>query len=525
MDNDSNNNNNNHTDINIPAPAKMHSKNSVQIELEPMEFREPSPLLQQTSIPSSQGDDIPKEEQEEDVDPKLAQRVKRKLDFYILPLMSSVYFFATMGKSDLGNAKVAGLSDELKLSPGDYSNAGTVFLVATIIFQLPGTLLIKKIQPNRQFSGAMLTWGFVTVMTVLIKNNTQLLALRFLIGAAEAFVQGGTFYLSFWYQYSEFATRGAVVASMSTIAGAFNGLIGYAITKDLDGVNGWRAWRWIFLIEGIVPIACSFVVLFLLPSSPSSLKWGFSEAEKQHIIRRSARSHNTSEPSVKFNQIWKVLLDLHFWLFILVSCGGAFCSSSLSNFLPDIIAGFGYSDVNAQLFSTIVYACGCVGILFFSRIADKTNARGLVLAASTVGAVIGYAVLIWVTNRNVRFAATCLVAFSVFPNSVLQLTWAAMSFVGYTRRGSVLAFFNIFPHLFAISGTQAYQDPPYYSIGNGVALAMSIMMFLSSLGLRWYLGFLNNKKRANQFSDEANELRKKSIEELGDHHPDFYYTL
>ena len=49
--------------------------------------------------------------------------------------------------------------DELQLSPGDFSNAATVLLVATIVFQLPGTLLIKKIHPNRQFSGAMLVVG------------------------------------------------------------------------------------------------------------------------------------------------------------------------------------------------------------------------------------------------------------------------------------------------------------------------------------------------------------------------------
>ncbi|KAI1375289.1 putative pantothenate transporter [Hypoxylon crocopeplum] len=500
----------------------MASKSTDKIEVEPVEYRDPT-LLIPTSTPSSQGD-VAKEDEEEEVDPKLARRVKWKLDLFILPLMSSVYFFATMGKSDLGNAKIAGLTEELNLSPGDYSNAATMFLVSTVIFQLPGTLLIKKIHPNRQFSGAMMTWGFLTAMTLLVTNSGSLLALRFLIGGAEAFVQGGVFYLSFWYQYSEYATRGAIVSSMSTLAGAFNGLIAYAIVKDLDGANGWRAWRWIFLIEGIVPIAFSFVVLFLLPSSPQHLKWGFTEEEKKHIIQRSARAHNTAEPRIKYTQIWKVMLDLHFWLFILISCGGSFCQSSLSNFLPDLIAGFGYDDVNAQLFTTIVYVCGCVGILFFSRIADKTNARGLTMAASTVGAVIGYAVLIWVKHRDVRFAATCLVAFSIFPNSVLQLTWGTMSFIGYTRRGSVLAFFNIFPHLFAISGNQAYQDPPYYSIGNAASLGMSIMMLVSSVILRWYLGYLNDKKKANQFSQHAAEMREKSIEDIGDHHPDFYYT-
>lgn len=251
---------------------------------------------------------------------------------------------------------------------------------------------------------------------------------------ARFLTQNSSIDLSFWYQYSEFATRGAVLASMSTIAGAFNGMIAYAIDNGLDGVNGWRAWRWIFLIEGIAPMVFSLVVFFFLPSSPQHLKYGFTEEEKQHIIQRSAKAHNTGEGGVQFKQIWKVLLDGHFWLFMLASCGGSFCQSSLSNFLPDIIQGFGYSDVNAQLFTIIVYVSGCVGIILFSRIADKTNARGIVQAVSLIPAVIGYAVLIWVTNKQVRFAATCFIAFSIFPSTVLQMSWAAMSFVGYTRR-------------------------------------------------------------------------------------------
>lgn len=90
-----------------------------------------------------------------------------------------------------------------------------MFLVSYVIFQLPGTLLIKKIRAPVQFCGAMLTvtwhlsktagkslangsihcvqWGVLTVLTILVKSSGQLIAMRFLIGAAEAFVQGGAF--------------------------------------------------------------------------------------------------------------------------------------------------------------------------------------------------------------------------------------------------------------------------------------------------------------------------------------------
>lgn len=461
---------------------------------------------------------------DDDVSLVLNSRLKWKLDLFILPIISLVYFFAQMGRSDLANAKVAGLSDELTLSPRDYSNAATVLLVAYVVFQLPGTLLIKQIGPARQFAGAMIFWGAVTTATVAIHDKGELFALRFLIGAAEAFVQGGVFYLSFWYQYRELATRGAIFYSMSTLAGAFNSLIAYGIVKDMDGLRGWKAWRWIFLIEGVMPCVAAFLVLFLLPDSPETLRLGFTAEEKDLAIRRSRRAHNTSEARLELKKIPLVLLSLHFWLMLGIACCGHFCVGSLSNFLPAIIQGFGYTAVNTQLFTVIVYACACVGVLFWAKVADRTNARGLTLAASTSGAIIGYALLLGIENNRARFATTCLVAFSVYPSVVLQLSWAAMSFIGYTRRGSSLAFTNIFSQLFAICGTQAYSDPPYYRKGNASALGLSCLSLLLSLGLRWYFSVVNKTKTAELFSERACSQRRRGLEDLGDKHPDFFYT-
>lgn len=143
--------------------------------------------------------------------------------------------------------------------------------------------------------------------------------------------------LSFWYQYRELATRGAIFYSMSTLAGAFNGLIAYGIDKDMDGLRGWRAWRWIFLIEGVMPCVAAIFVLFLLPASPEKLRFGFTPEEKALAVRRSRRAHNTSEARLEIKKIPLVLMSLHFWLLLGIACCGHFCVGSMSNFLPAII--------------------------------------------------------------------------------------------------------------------------------------------------------------------------------------------
>lgn len=76
--------------------------------------------------------------------------VKLKTDLFILPLLASIYFLAQMGRSDLGNAKVAGLDDDLSLTPDMYSNVASIFIAGYLVFQLPGTLLLRQIGPSFQ---------------------------------------------------------------------------------------------------------------------------------------------------------------------------------------------------------------------------------------------------------------------------------------------------------------------------------------------------------------------------------------
>ncbi len=82
------------------------------------------------------------------------------------------------------------------------------------------------------------------------KSYSQVVGFRFLIGVGEAFLQAGLLYLTLWYKRHELATRISIIFATSAVAGAFNGIIGYAITKNMNGALGYAAWQWIFLIEG-----------------------------------------------------------------------------------------------------------------------------------------------------------------------------------------------------------------------------------------------------------------------------------
>ncbi|KAI1077789.1 putative pantothenate transporter [Whalleya microplaca] len=458
---------------------------------------------------------------------KREAHVKRKIDFLILPLLASVYFLAQMGRSDLNNAKIANMDDELGLSHDDYTNIASIFYVGYLVFQLPGTLLLRLIGPPRQFFLAMLFWGIITACTVKANGYAMLMVFRSLVGAAEAFIQGSILYLSFWYRYNELGTRGAIVYSTSALAGSFNGLLAYAIQLNLDGAAGLSAWQWIFLIEGVVPIAWAFVILFLLPNTPETISWGFKPEEKALVIKRSRASHNTGDGKIRPKLILKLLADVKFWMVTVIDCGAHFCASSMTNFLGDILKDLtteSEDSVESQLLTVIVYAVAFVAIIAVARISDKIHRRGYLISACSCVAVIGYALLLALTHPTARLVATCLVSAGTYPIVVLSLAWVASNNVGFTFRASAAALINVIAQAVSIAGNQAFNDPPYYRIGLGASLGMISLSGIMAFLLVLYLKRENAKKKRQQYTQEAEWDRPKSLDDIGNTHPDFFYS-
>ncbi|KAF5498270.1 High-affinity nicotinic acid transporter [Colletotrichum fructicola] len=60
-------------------------------------------------------------------DSQLEKQVLRKLDLRLAPLFATLYFVAYLDRSNIGNAAVAGLTENLGLSGSQFSTAVSVF--------------------------------------------------------------------------------------------------------------------------------------------------------------------------------------------------------------------------------------------------------------------------------------------------------------------------------------------------------------------------------------------------------------
>ncbi|KUL83815.1 hypothetical protein ZTR_06622 [Talaromyces verruculosus] len=451
------------------------------------------------------------------------RRLKWKLDLFILPLVASIFFLALIGQSNIGNAYKAKLAEDLSLTPKQFANLNSFFLVGNVVGQLPGSLLLRKLGPQRQFSGALLAWGICTIAASFSKTYAALAVCRFLIAFFESLIQGALLYLSFWYKYEELATRAAVLNATNALAGAFSGLLAYAITKDLGSKNGWSPWRWIFFIEGILPIGWSVVVALMLPPTPNDVYRGFSQKEKTLLLQRAASAHNTGDNKIIPRLILRVLMDPQFWLIACIQGGMFLCSTSTANFLPTIIAGLGYEGVQAQLMSAIPYAASFVANIILCRLSDLSRLRGVWVLGCCLVTAVGYIVLLTTSNLAGRLVATCLITAGASTPATICFAWMASANVGHTFRASAVGLINIVSNLVALGGQQAWTDPPLYHRGETVALAVVSFSAALTAVLMLYFRWVNARKRREQSSEKADQLRALSLDEIGNKHPDFFF--
>src|SRR5512142_2526966 len=92
------------------------------------------------------------------------------------------------------------------------------------------------------------------------------------------------YYLTMWYCRHEIQLRQALFFSAASIAGAFSGLLAFAISK-MDGVGGLEGWRWIFILEGIATVLIAVLAFFALHDFPETASF-LTEEERAFVVFR-----------------------------------------------------------------------------------------------------------------------------------------------------------------------------------------------------------------------------------------------
>jgi MFS family permease len=120
------------------------------------------------------------------VDPKAERALVWKFDLRILPVLAIMYLFNSLDKSNLGNAKTAGLEKTLKLTGDQYNIILSVFFVPYVLTAPFLGILGKKYGPSRVLPCMMFSFGCFTLLVVAVMNFGGLMTIRWFLGMSES---------------------------------------------------------------------------------------------------------------------------------------------------------------------------------------------------------------------------------------------------------------------------------------------------------------------------------------------------
>ena len=117
---------------------------------------------------------------------KLDRALVWKVDKWLIPWLSLLYLLSFLDRTNIGNARLAGMEDDLNMSGRDYNLSLTIFFVSYALFEPMTGPLIKKMTPRVYFTLIILSWGLIMTLMGLVENFSGLLAARWFLGVAEA---------------------------------------------------------------------------------------------------------------------------------------------------------------------------------------------------------------------------------------------------------------------------------------------------------------------------------------------------
>ncbi|KIO04117.1 hypothetical protein M404DRAFT_144063 [Pisolithus tinctorius Marx 270] len=461
-------------------------------------------------------------------DPAILERVVwRKLDRWVLPMCTAFHLISFFDRSNIGNARVAGMQTALKISNYQYTVALTVTYVPFILMELPSNLILKYVGPNLMLPTMVTLWGIVATMQGLVTSYTGLLLCRFFLGLTEgALFPGLVLYLSTFYPRERLQIRITTFYASASLSGAFSGLLATAITQ-MNGVGGKPGWAWIFILEGLFTFIFGIFSFLVLPRSPETAYFLSSE-ERSYIVSKLKSSRAISDDDREDHFSWiEVLRAIHSPQ-VLMLCVAVFFNGTLlyglAFFEPTIVAGLGYTGNQAQLMSVPPFAVAFSASIISAFISDQYGCRGLTVIFFAIWSIIGFSMFYATTSHHIQYASLFFSVTGPYTSAPAAFTWAANNSTPHIRRASSIAFVTAAGNLGGILATWllgSLSPAPEYTAATITFISISIgLVVVSSLNL-FYLSQENRAKAETRLSMAKHD----EPECLGDRSAWFVYTL
>jgi len=417
---------------------------------------------------------------------ELEIRTVRTVFVRLMPLLMACYLLAYLDRINIGFAAVT-MNHDLHLDAYHYGLGAGLFFWGYFFFEVPSNLMLQRFGARRWIARIMVTWGLVSMGTAFIQGWVGFLALRFILGVAEAgLFPGVILYLTYWFP----AAYRARIISAFMVAIPLSLAVGSPISTAIlamGGIAGFKGWQWLFLIEGAPTILLAVIVLLVLPDRPRDAGW-LADDQKQWLEETLDKEQKAVQATHGMS-FWRTFIDPRVLGLSFIYFANLTTNLGLAFFLPQMIKEIGFGTVQSGLVTSIPYVLGAIGALAWGYFSDRYNERRISLFLALVVSAVGLAGAGFLGNTLPAVAWMSVAAIGIYGAKAPFWPLPSMFLTGSAAAGGI-ALINSVGNLGGFAGpyimgwvkdaTGSFKTGLYVLAGFGIAAAVVTLMIVRS---------------------------------------------
>jgi MFS family permease len=423
----------------------------------------------------------------------VARSAIRKVAIRLVPFVALMFFINYLDRTAIGFASPNGMNDDLALSAAQFGFASGVFFIGYILLEVPSNLALHRFGARRWLARIMVSWGIVALLFTWVQNFEQLIALRFLLGVAEAgFFPGAILFLSLWVpaQY-----RGRILMlfylaqPLTTVIGA---PLAGALIQQHGVFFGLEGWRFMFMGVAIPAIVVGIIAWFYLKDKPADAKWLTTE-EQTWLTAALEAERATTADGEKHVSARFAFSSGRVWMLSFIYFGFIYGLYALAFFLPTIIEGFqtqsgtSFDVFQKGLITAIPYLPAVIVMYFWSRDASRRGLKTWHIAIPAIAGAVSIPLALFTGSPVATIAVITVTASAIF--AALPNFWTLPTqFLTGVAAAAGVALINTIGNLAGFSApyiTGAVHDwtggyeVPMFIVGGFMLLSAVLMLLLA----------------------------------------------